>query len=229
MASGRASGYEKGMSLRWVGTGHRVRMWSARAGIAALVPVLSACAGHLAAPVDSRVDRAVTTESVAAPPVSVPSAAPAVPETSTVPESARPPEPVSAEAVAEQVPAEAVAEPGESATRRVVALNPAIVDLLNAANRHSTAGRHDGAVAALERALKIEPSDPGLWHRLARVRLEQDKADLAEALAAKSNSLAAGDPNLQAQNWRLIARARQHLGDAAGASDALERAARLRN
>ncbi len=223
MVSRPASGHERGTSLRWVGRRCRPRVWSVRAGVAAVALSLSACAGRLAAPVDSRGDEAVTTESVAATPAFAPSAAtavPAVPESSVAPERALPPEPVSAEAAA---------EPSEATATRVAALNPAIIDLLNAANRHSTAGRYDGAVAALERALKIEPGDPGLWHRLAYTRLEQGMADLAEALAAKSNSLAAGDPILQAQNWRLIAKARQRLGDASGADDALARAARLQN
>jgi hypothetical protein len=39
----------------------------------------------------------------------------------------------------------------------------------------------------------------------------------AEAMAQKSLSLGGGDDGLQVDNWRLIARARRELGDAAGA------------
>ena len=61
------------------------------------------------------------------------------------------------------------------------------------------------------------------------IRPEQVKIEYvqvnAEQLAAKSNSLAAGNRVQQSRNWRLIARARQALGDAAG-SGAAERRAR---
>ena len=179
---------------------------------------------------ESRVDVPEAPRSSAGTPTSEPiAAASAAPEASSdaveagvveaTPEAeAPPPEPRAAGDAAPE---------SESALTRLAALNPAVIDLLNAANEHSAAGRHDGAAAALERALKIEPTDPGLWHRLARVRFAQGKPDLAEALAAKSNSLAAGDENLQAQNWRLIAKVRRKLGDASGAADAAARASRV--
>ena len=200
-----------------------LRIGARHGGVVVVVLVLGACAGRTPAPVESRVDvpeapqlpaKAPTSElavSASAAPEPAFGAVEAAPE-------APPPEP--------QAAGDATPET-ESTVTRLAALNPAIIDLLNAANVHSAAGRHDGAAAALERALKIEPADPGLWHRLARVRFDQGKPDLAEALAAKSNSLAAGDENLQAQNWRLIAKVRRKLGDAPGAADAAARAARV--
>lgn len=199
---------------------------------------LSACAGRLPAPVDSRVDDPVTREAAAesaTPARSAASASAGVPQPSVSQSSmtSAPAEVGTASTEmpeSSEVPAEAsegAAGAGEIAPQRLASLNPAIMDLLNDANRHTAAGRHDGAAASLERALKIEAKDAALWHRLARTRLDQGRAGLAEALAAKSNSLAAGDPNLQAQNWRLIAKARQRLGDESGADDALARAARL--
>ncbi len=199
--------------------------------VAVLALVLTGCAGRLPAPVDSRVDEVPTRKAAVESPASTPDvAAP----TSGVSQSLDPPPvptPVSADAgiAASGTPTatDMDAESSEVAPARVAALNPAIMELLNDANRHSAEGRHDGAAAALERALQIEPRDAALWHRLARTRLDQGRMDLAEALAAKSNSLAAGDPNLQAQNWRVIAKARKKQGDAAGAEDALARAVRL--
>ena len=209
---------------------------AAHAAIAVLLLALGACAGRLPAPVDSRVDEAVPKETVAKEAVAEsPTPAPGI--TATLPD---PPKAPTAQSSTSLVPAQAgISSPetldtaedsvGETriAPKRLAALSPAIAELLNDANQHSAAGRHDGAAAALERALQIEPADAALWHRLARTRLDQGKTGLAEALAAKSNSLAADDPNLRAQNWRLIAKIRRQLGDASGADDASSRAARL--
>ena len=43
-------------------------------------------------------------------------------------------------------------------------------------------------------------------------------------MAARSNSYAAGDNALRAENWRLIAQAREARGDADGARSARESA-----
>ena len=200
-----------------------LRIGARHGGVVVVVLALGACAGRTPAPVESRVDVPEAPQL----PVKVPTSEPAASASAAsqaasgaveaAPE-APPPEPQAADDATPET---------ESTVTRLAALNPAIIDLLNAANAHSAAGRHDGAAVALERALKIEPADPGLWHRLARVRFDQGKPDLAEALAAKSNSLAAGDENLQAQNWRLIAKVRRKLGDAPGAADAAARAARV--
>jgi len=86
-------------------------------------------------------------------------------------------------------------------------------------------GDHAAATASLERALRIAPDDAVLWHRLADVRLAQQRYDLVAQLAAKSNSLApAADTALQRANWSMIAEAREALGDAAGAREARRRA-----
>ena len=227
ISSGHSSGFRHNVGARAVY--FTIVVW---------VLSLSACAGRLPAPVDSRVDDPVTREAAAESATPAPSAASASagvvqPSASQSSVSSAPAEveiaPLEMPDVS-QVSAEAsegAAGAGEIAPQRLASLNPAIKDLLNDANRHSAAGRHDGAAASLERALQIEGKDAALWHRLARTRLDQGRAGLAEALAAKSNSLAAGDSNLQAQNWRLIAKARQRLGDESGADDALARAARL--
>lgn len=198
--------------------------------IAVLMLVLAGCAGRLPAPVDSRVDEVPTRKAALESSASAPGVVVATSEASQSLDPIPAPTPVSTDGDIASPETPAAAEMTKSAAiapKRLAALNPAIKELLNDANRHSAEGRHDGAAAALERALQIEPEDAALWHRLARTRLNQGRAGLAEALAAKSNSLAAGDPNLQAQNWRVIAKARKKQGDAPGAEDALARAARL--
>jgi Tfp pilus assembly protein PilF len=106
--------------------------------------------------------------------------------------------------------------------------NLAIAGLLDGARTDAAAGRLANAAASLERALRIEPRNPRLWHELARVRLKQGDYAQAESTAARSNSWAGNDNALRADNWRLIAQARNARGDSEGAKGALETAERQR-
>ena len=115
----------------------------------------------------------------------------------------------------------------ESAGENRPAVSPAVVALLNAANHHERNGDYETAAAEIERALQISPREAWLWHRLARARLLQGHPAQAEHLAAKSNTLAQGNTRLGADNWSLIARARQRQGDHEGARVASDRAAEL--
>jgi len=104
----------------------------------------------------------------------------------------------------------------------------AVAGLMDGASADAAAGRLANAAATLERALRIEPRNPRLWQELARVRLKQGDYAQAESVAARSNSWAGGDSGLRAENWRLIAQAREARGDTAGARAALEAAERQR-
>jgi tetratricopeptide (TPR) repeat protein len=106
--------------------------------------------------------------------------------------------------------------------------NLAIAGLLLGARTDAAAGRLANAAASLERALRIEPRNPRLWQELARVRLKQGDYAQAESTAARSNSWAGSDNALRADNWRIIAHARNARGDAEGARVALETADRQR-
>ena len=70
-------------------------------------------------------------------------------------------------------------------------------------------GQYNIAAAQLERALRIEPTNPHIWHALARVRFYQGRYGQAANLAAKSNSLARGDQELRTQNQQIIEMARR--------------------
>jgi Tfp pilus assembly protein PilF len=105
--------------------------------------------------------------------------------------------------------------------------NVAIAGLMQSARNDVAAGRLANAAASLERALRIEPRNPRLWRELALVRLKQGDYVQAESVAARSNSFAGSDSTLRAENWRLIAQAREARGDADGARTALETAAKI--
>jgi len=106
--------------------------------------------------------------------------------------------------------------------------NAAVASLVTSARADAAAGRLVQAAASLERGLRIEPRNPHLWQELARVRMKQGDYAQVESVAARSNSWAGGDNRLRAENWRLIAQARDARGDAAGARAALEAADRQR-
>jgi tetratricopeptide (TPR) repeat protein len=93
--------------------------------------------------------------------------------------------------------------------------NPAVLALLEAAEQELEAGRPDQAAPLLERALRIEPRDPTVWHYLGLVRLEQGNYAQAAAMAAKSHNLAARDRALRSRNARLTAAARREPQDRA--------------
>lgn len=103
---------------------------------------------------------------------------------------------------------------------------PAVIALLDESDRKLRSGEHEAAAAAVERALRLSPSNATLWYRLGVVRADQGRWSQAEAMAQKSLSLSGNDPRLQRDNWKLIARARRGLGDAAGARAAETAAAR---
>ncbi len=105
--------------------------------------------------------------------------------------------------------------------------NKAVIALLDRAQTDTESGQREAAGASLERALRIEPRNPWLWLELAQVRLAQGQYAQAITLAGKSNSFAARQHRVQAENWRVIGRARIAQGDSAGAEQAFKLAAEL--
>jgi Flp pilus assembly protein TadD len=87
--------------------------------------------------------------------------------------------------------------------------SPTVVALLDQASKQEQSGSPERAAATLERALRIEPKNARLWHRLAVLRFQQGQYTLAESLAAKSSTLAQGDWHLQQKNAELIDQVRQ--------------------
>ena len=98
--------------------------------------------------------------------------------------------------------------------------SPAIITLLAEAQQAEAKGNHETAAATLERALRIDPKDATVWNRLALLRMRQGNWQQALNLARKSNSLAAGNYDLQLQNWQIILEVKQKVKDDQGARDA---------
>lgn len=97
-------------------------------------------------------------------------------------------------------------------------LSPAVSTLLKQAKRQRRAGDYVGAAANLERALGLQPLEPYVWNRLARVRMEQGRYVQARNLASRSNVLTGGKRSaLTRDNRNIIAAASRAAGGTAGA------------
>ncbi len=129
------------------------------------------------------------------------------------------PAPEIAPAEPEQAPPTAPSEPAPTAT--------AALALAEQSDAALAAGDLRRAGLQLERALRIAPRDAGLWNRLARVRLQQGEFQQAERMSQRSLQLESSDHALALANWRVIAEARERMGDAAGAEQALDEVRRL--
>ncbi len=88
----------------------------------------------------------------------------------------------------------------------------AVSTLLAKVELQESQAHWERAAALLERALRIEPRNAQLWHRLAKVRLQQGRYAMAESLAQKSNTLAKDNEALKRRNAELIEIARRAVG-----------------
>lgn len=103
---------------------------------------------------------------------------------------------------------------------------PAVQGLLAASDRALRAGDLDLAASNLERAQRLAPQSTAVYQRLAEIRLRQKRPAEAEQMARKALGFTA-QPAQQALLWRQIAAARQQLGQAQSAQEALQRATAL--
>ncbi len=129
-------------------------------------------------------------------------------------------------AMTEADPGQAVNSEGLEGEQKLFQQNsPAAVMALEAEiEARIKEGNYADASALLERAIRIQPKNPELWHVLADVRLKQQQEGLAEDLAKKSILLIKDAPALVRANWKIIAESRRLKGDSAGASEALAKA-----
>lgn len=105
--------------------------------------------------------------------------------------------------------------------------NAAVTSLVSSADNSIKHGDYKSASASIERALRHDPKNADLWHRLAQVRLRQSEYAQVESLSLKSNALSNGNKPLMARNWSLISKARRLRGNGAGADEADAKAYQL--
>jgi len=84
-----------------------------------------------------------------------------------------------------------------------------------------------GATVSLERALRIEPSNPLLWIEMGRLRMDQRNYGQAEALGRKALAMAVGDDKAQSAAWALIADSLKARGRNPEAEEAAEKSKEL--
>lgn len=147
-----------------------------------------------------------------------------------VPRSSAPPQPLPDAPVVQPLPVpsppelEVITDPVPPAPPPSA---PAALTLAQQSDAAVAAGDLRLAALHLERALRIAPRDADLWHRLAAVRLAQREFQQAERMAERSLQLNAGDRRLALDNWRIIAQARDAMGDTEGARRAWDEVRRL--
>jgi uncharacterized protein HemY len=106
-------------------------------------------------------------------------------------------------------------------------LSPASTALVTQAQAQRKRGDLPGATVSLERALRIEPSNPLLWIEMGRLRMDQRNFAQAEAMGRKAVSMAVGDNRTQASAWSLVADALKARGRNPEAQEALDRSRAL--
>ena len=99
-------------------------------------------------------------------------------------------------------PAQPARPPPAARENRLSAATRSLVTQARAQVAH---GDLPAASSTLDRALRIEPSNPLLWVELGRLRLAENDAHQAEGCGRKALALASGDHAAQAQAGRLLA------------------------
>ncbi len=102
-------------------------------------------------------------------------------------------------------------------------LSPASKALVTQAQGQRKRGDLPGAAVSLDRALRIEPSNPLLWLELGRLRMDQGNFPQAEGMGRKALSMSVGDDGTQSQAWQLIGESFRARGRNSQAEEAFAR------
>lgn len=148
------------------------------------------------------------------------------PRPERVPPGAPPEIPTEPESTPE-APPEAQPAPPPAPRTRDYQLSAATRSLVTQAQTQAAAGNFPVAAASIERALRIEPSNPLLWIELGKVRQAEGNFVQAESMGRKALSLAVGDAKAQASAWRLVAESLRSRGRVQQAQEAEEAARAL--
>jgi tetratricopeptide (TPR) repeat protein len=128
---------------------------------------------------------------------------------------------------AEAAPTPATPPPKERPKVTPATLSPASKALVGQAQAQRKKGDLPGANATLDRALRIEPSNPLLWIEMGRLRMDQRNYPQAEAMGRKALAMSVGDNHTQSTAWQLIADSLRARGKNPQAQEALEKSREL--
>ena len=117
--------------------------------------------------------------------------------------------------------------PRERPKAKPASLSPASQALVNQARTQRRKGDLAGATVALERALRIEPSNPLLWIEMGWLRMDQQNYAQAENMGRKALSMSVGDDSTQSSAWRLVGESLKARGKNPQAQEAFERSREL--
>lgn len=106
--------------------------------------------------------------------------------------------------------------------------DPAVVALVDLAQRDEQAGNYAGAAAELDQALGITPDAPDLLQDRAEIAMRLKDFASAERLAHKSWSLGPRLGPLCARNWQTVVEVRLQARDESGADAAKKGVAQCR-
>lgn len=104
------------------------------------------------------------------------------------------------------------ADSGEPGSATSPTMSAASQSLLQQSRSQQRAGDYPQAAATLERALRVDPSQPVLWLELGRVRLREGQFAQAEQLGRKVLSISGGNLAIESDALDLISRARRAQG-----------------
>lgn len=106
--------------------------------------------------------------------------------------------------------------------------DPAVNGFLAEAHAAEKQRKFDGAVTALERALKLAPDAPDILQFLAEIEFERGNMHRAEELAMKSFAAGPRLGALCARNWQTLVETRKQMADAATSATAAQRVKQCR-
>ena len=99
--------------------------------------------------------------------------------------------------------------PGTTEQPHTLTKDLIVKGIIDKVNQQMENGELDAAAQTLERGLRIAPKEALLWSQLASIRLQQRHYEQAQALAAKSSSLAKENAALILRNQVIIEEAKK--------------------
>ncbi len=109
----------------------------------------------------------------------------------------------------------------EMTSNTAINSSPAVKSLMVGARADLALGKNSSAVSKLERGLRIESQNPGLWHLLSKANYSDSNYTQSITMAKKSIRYS-NDDDLIAQNWALIKKAGEKSGNASAIKEALD-------